>query len=172
MRWVTLTYRENMQDSRRLYEDFRRFWQRFKRWCASSGFAIPEYITIAEPQARGAWHLHGIFVFPGVAPYIPPDDFARLWGQGFIKVKAVTGDNLGAYFSAYLTDLPVDEVDKDILPSVSSDRVREVEVDDESGEKVKKKFVKGARCSLPEGSGCRYEDRWWPCNARTGSGRC
>ena len=26
--WVTLTYRENMTDPTRLYEDYRRFWQR------------------------------------------------------------------------------------------------------------------------------------------------
>lgn len=28
--WVTLTYKENMRDERRVYEDFRRFWQRFR----------------------------------------------------------------------------------------------------------------------------------------------
>ena len=28
--WVTLTYRANMTDPTKLYEDYRRFWQRFR----------------------------------------------------------------------------------------------------------------------------------------------
>lgn len=52
--WVTLTYRENMRDEKRLYEDFRRFWQRFKYYLKKNCYPSAEYITAAEPQGRGA----------------------------------------------------------------------------------------------------------------------
>ena len=35
--WATLTYRENMTDPARLYEDYRRFWQRFKYYLSKQG---------------------------------------------------------------------------------------------------------------------------------------
>ena len=56
--WVTLTYAENMRDAKRLYEDFRRFWQRFRYYLDKHEYPPAEYITAAEPQGRGAWHLH------------------------------------------------------------------------------------------------------------------
>lgn len=36
--FVTLTYAENMTDHKRLYEDFRRFNQKFQRWLQNKGF--------------------------------------------------------------------------------------------------------------------------------------
>ena len=69
--WVTLTYRENMRDAKRLYEDFRRFWQRFRYYLNKHGHPSAEYIIAAEPQARGAWHLHCLFLFTEKAPFIP-----------------------------------------------------------------------------------------------------
>ena len=62
--WVTLTYKENMRDERRVYEDFRRFWQRFRYYLKKHEYRPAEYITAAEPQGRGAWHLHCLFLFP------------------------------------------------------------------------------------------------------------
>ena len=36
---------------------------------------------------------------------------APLWGHGFTKTKAMQDcDNVGAYFSAYLGDMPLDEI--------------------------------------------------------------
>lgn len=52
--WVTLTYQENMTDPAQLYEDYRRFWQRFKYYLSKRGRPPAEYIIAAEPQARGA----------------------------------------------------------------------------------------------------------------------
>lgn len=104
IRWITLTYRENMTDTRRLYRDFKAFWKRFRRrW----GHA--EYINVIEPQGRGAWHVHLIAIWGGKAPYIPNAELRECWGQGFVKVNAVREDcdNLGAYLSAYLADVEV-----------------------------------------------------------------
>lgn len=104
IRWITLTYRENMTDTKRLHNDFRKFWARFKRrW----GFA--EYISVIEPQQRGAWHVHLIVIWSHVAPFVPNAELRACWGHGFVKVNAVRDDvdNLGAYLSAYLADVEV-----------------------------------------------------------------
>lgn len=153
-RWVTLTYGENMTDPKRLYEDFRRFWQRFCYWCKANGHGKPDYITVQEPQGRGAWHIHAFFIWPGRAPFIPNDDvMAMLWGLGFTKVKAVDDcDNIGAYFSSYLGDMPLDEAYK--LPDAEREMVLlagEVTLKSftDGQELIKdKKFVKGGRLVL------------------------
>ena len=155
-RWVTLTYRENMTDRERLCSDYEKFWKAFLRWCKREGHEKPDYISIAEPQGRGAWHIHAFFIWSGAAPFVPNNGvMERLWPHGFTKVKAVRAswDNPGAYFTAYLADIPLDELDK--LPEGVRGRleVKEAEIDeDESGIKRKKKFIKGGRlCMYPPG---------------------
>ena len=48
-KWVTLTYKENMQDTKRLYLDFKHFAQEIRRQ-----YGPCEYIAVAEPQV--SWH--------------------------------------------------------------------------------------------------------------------
>jgi len=153
--WVTLTYKENMTDTKRLYRDFTKiFWPRLCRWCKQNGHEKPEYIMVVEPQGRGAWHIHAFFIWPGKAPFIPNDDvMAKLWGQGFTKTKAIDNcDNVGAYFSAYLGDMPLDEVYQlpvaDQIRAFSDGGIEEKEVANEQGQMEKKKFVKGGRLFL------------------------
>ena len=154
-RWVTLTYRENMTDRVRLYKDYKKFWQSFCRWCVGEGYGRPEYISVAEPQGRGAWHIHAFFIWSGPAPFIPNNGvLEHLWSHGFTKVKAIRAswDNPGAYFTAYLADIPANEVDK--LPEDIKGRLKEIEIEmeDDSGIKLKKKFIKGGRlCMYPPG---------------------
>ena len=154
VRWVTLTYAENMTDTRRLYADYEKFWKRFCYWCKKNGHGKPEYITVQEPQGRGAWHIHAFFIWDRKAPFISNDEvMAQLWGHGFTKVKAMREcDNVGAYFSAYLGDMPLDEVEK--LPddekskALTSGQIDEKEFTDEQDRTKKKKFVKGGRLYL------------------------
>ena len=47
--WVTLTYSENMTDTVQLYEDYRRFWQKFRYYLKKQGHPDAEYIVAAEP---------------------------------------------------------------------------------------------------------------------------
>lgn len=108
--WVTLTYRENMTDPVQLYEDYRRFWQRFKYYLHKQGHPSAEYIIAAEPQGRGAWHFHCLFLFPHKAPFIPNADIARIWGHGFTKTQSLKGiGNPGLYLTAYLGDMELSE---------------------------------------------------------------
>lgn len=97
--FITLTYEENMTDTKQLYEDFRRFWQRLK-----GRFGIKGYLVAFEPQERGAWHAHLITV--GGAEFISNARIAKLWGHGFTKTKACRAiADLGNYLTAYLVKL-------------------------------------------------------------------
>nr|CDL65818.1 unnamed protein product [uncultured bacterium] len=114
--WCTLTYAENMQDLKRLKFDFENFWKRFKQYCFDYGYPVPEYINAVEPQERGAWHIHLLIIWSLEAPYIPHEDFWRMWSpkgfksnRDFVKIQSlyVDGkaiDNVGAYLTTYLTD--------------------------------------------------------------------
>lgn len=150
--WVTLTYAENMMDPVRLYRDFRTFWKRLIRYFEKQKIFIPEYINVVEPQGRGAWHSHVMLIFSEKAPYIDNNSvIAKLWGQGFTKTKAVHGvDNIGAYFSAYLADMPLDDVKRlqEQGVFVRGEVLAKSVEDEETGISVDKKFVKGARLAL------------------------
>lgn len=97
--FITLTYKENMCDTKRLYEDFRRFWQRIKR-----KYAIEGYLAAFEPQERGAWHCHLITI--GGAEYVPNDEIAQEWGFGYTKTQSCKNlVDLGSYLTSYLINL-------------------------------------------------------------------
>lgn len=114
--WCTLTYAENMQDLKKLKKDFNHFWERFKDYCKLHKFIIPEYINAIEPQERGAWHIHLLIIWKDNAPFIPHNDFWKMWSpkgykqnKDFVKIQSlyVDGkaiDNVGAYLTTYLTD--------------------------------------------------------------------
>lgn len=154
IRFITLTYADNMTDVRQLYKDFDRFWKRFKRFSIKVFSLIPKYICVAEPQGRGAWHLHLILIFPDEAPYLDNNGLVwAFWEHGFTKTEAVHGvDNLGAYFSAYLADMPLEEF-KALSPSFDLYQVKTIDKFYASGSPpADKKFVKGARlCLYPAG---------------------
>lgn len=152
LKWITLTYAENMTDFKRLYKDFEKFMKKVYYYCEKNGYPRPEYIAVAEPQARGAWHMHLILKWPDSAPWIANNDIAQMWGQGWTKTKACSdSDNLGAYLSAYLADVPLDESNNDeycgLLNMANDNHLRIVEktFTDDDGNIKTKRFVKGAR---------------------------
>lgn len=144
-KWVTLTYAKNMQDTKKLYNDFKNFIRRFKEQ-----YGHIEYIVAMEPQARGAWHCHCIIIFDKVAPFIPNATIEKLWQQGFTKTTKLDNiDNIGAYLTAYLGDMEftkenIQELQKQGLnvSQIALKKVNEIE-----GIKLKepKSFIKGGR---------------------------
>lgn len=103
--FVTLTYKENMQDRKKLMRDYEIFYKRFKRYCLKKYNEFPRYICVPEPQERGAWHCHILFIFNQKSPYISNNEIANMWGNGFVNIKKCDNcDNIGAYLSAYLTN--------------------------------------------------------------------
>lgn len=142
--WLTLTYRENMTDSQQLYKNFHAFRKRFNRYLKKHSFPKTEYIAAAEPQGRGAWHLHCLFLFEQKAPYIPNTEIARLWSHGFTKTKSLKGiTNPGLYLTAYLGDMEVTEA----IQAGTLQDGKLAEISDKS-----KAVIKGARLKLyPKG---------------------
>lgn len=139
-RWLTLTYKENMTDTIRILLDFKHFNQKMRQL-----YGKYEYITAVEPQGRGAWHFHVVMIFEAAAPYLSPQTVAETWGKGFVKIKRLDDvDNVGAYLTAYLGDVDISEYEgkKENLD------IKTVEVENENGEKVTKRYVKGARLHM------------------------
>lgn len=142
--WVTLTYAENMTDTKKLYTDFDKFNKRLKYNLK----VHYEYIVAMEPQGRGAWHAHLLLIFDDKAPFVKNEWLRNLWGHGFVRVQALkNADNIGAYLTAYLADMELDEADKSGLYSNEA-KIRLVETVDENGNKISKAVIKGARLAL------------------------
>lgn len=146
-KWITLTYRENMTNSKQLYNDFKRFMTRFKRRYKDYH---TEYIVACEPQARGAWHMHLIIIFDREAPFIPNAIIEALWEQGFTKTTKLEDiDNIGAYLTAYLGDVELNEENISELEKrgleVSKMAVKIVEEIEGIKLKEPKSFIKGGR---------------------------
>lgn len=109
--WITLTYKENVTDSKRVYEDYKAFMKKIRRH-----YGHVEYICILEPQKRGAWHVHALFKsYEYDYFFIPNDRLRKIWKHGFVNVKKLKhSDNVAAYVTAYLTDLKHDNKAKSI----------------------------------------------------------
>jgi hypothetical protein len=136
-KWITLTYKENMQDTKKLYIDFKKFIMRFKY-----KYGHFEYIVAMEPQARGAWHCHCIIIFDKKAPFIPNNIIENLWQHGFTKTNKLDDiDNIGAYLTAYLGDIEYSE-------DYGNEKQYNIKIIDTIGNiklKKPKKFIKGGR---------------------------
>lgn len=145
MKWCTLTYAENMTDEKRLTRDIDRLVKQLRRWYGSC-----EYILAVEPQARGAWHVHMLLFFPSRAPFIPlhgAKSFDLLWPHGAYQIRQPNNvDNFGAYLSAYLGNVELNEYESFSGAPPNPKYVVELDtVDPDTLEPVKKKFVKGGR---------------------------
>lgn len=154
-RWITFTYAENMTDTDTVYRDCQKLIQKVRYRLGHF-----EYIHVVEPQGRGAWHIHALWIFDDKAPFIDSAWLRNVWGNGFVTVKKLEDvDNVGAYLTAYLCDCEIEDYTRYVfeknhlsLPddiSVITSQfsgddilVKEVEQD---GKKVSKRFVKGGR---------------------------
>lgn len=105
--FVTLTYAENMTDTKRLYEDSRRFFAKLRR-----RFAVDGYFCACEPQKRGAWHCH-LLLLAARPLYIANRQINKLWGHGFTKVQRVRSvRDVGVYLTSYLSNLKEGRITK------------------------------------------------------------
>lgn len=141
IRWVTLTYQENMTDPQQLYKDTKSYQMRFNRYCEKHSYGRPEWIAVVEPQERGSFHWHIIYIFEKKAPFIPQPELTKIWGHGFVWIKQLKDtDNIARYLSAYLSDVEATPEEKEYLDESC---IVEKEVDGK-----KKAFVKGARLHM------------------------
>lgn len=154
-KFITLTYGEDI-DEKRLYTDFDKFMKRLrynlKKDPKKFGTNI-EYISVVEPNGQGRWHCHVLMKFVGVkrAGYLPKDYLRELWGQGIIvDIKDLKGvDNIGAYLTAYLTDVELPDPDQEQDQYQDQIVARAVaegsEIVTKEVKGVEKRFVKGGR---------------------------
>lgn len=137
--FVTLTYggidRPRILDGgKRFYMDFQIYIKALRR-----KYGHVEFINVVEPHADGHIHAHVLMKFIDYdSIFIANSELATIWGKGFVKVTNLKNvDNVGAYLSAYLTDVEVsDSVIHDCIKNGEKIVVKEI-----NG----KKFVKGAR---------------------------
>lgn len=100
VKFLTMTYAENMQDRDIAYRD----WIRFVDGVEYRLKSKIQYLCVPERQERGAYHLHAILH----CPYIPFKFCEELWnvsrGQGCFKLeKAKYPENAGAYLAKYVS---------------------------------------------------------------------
>lgn len=140
---LTLTYAENMTDTKQLHSDFHSFWKRYKR-----KFGNVDYLSVVEPQGRGAWHCHVLLRHNEVEKiFVPADELAKMWGNGFIKVKALEGvDNIGAYLSAYLGDVELTEDTTRLAVQLQQENRLEIKEVIKDG--LSKAYIKGGRLHM------------------------
>lgn len=100
--FITLTYAENMTDEKRLYIDFNNFYKRLKRKFKNHKF---DYIAVAEPQGRGAWHIHLMLKSDQPTLFIDNAILSDLWQNGYTDTQRLKSDDVGSYYVAYFTDL-------------------------------------------------------------------
>lgn len=121
--FLTLTYKENMMDAKRLYSDFKKFIKRLRY--KYQKVSTIDYITIVEPQGRGAWHSHTLLRFNDVKTMFVPMEFIQeIWSHGSIlDIQHIDRniDNIGAYFCSYFTDIEIEGYKPAIVPGKSSD---------------------------------------------------
>lgn len=139
-KFITITYAENMTDTKRLYLDMDKFMKKLKYH-----FGLFGRVTAIEPQGRGAWHAHVILIFDKKSPFMDNKIIQPLWGHGITYVQNLDDvDNVGAYLTAYLTDIPYDDGMLLTLDGEYGPMSGDLEVIEKKG----KKYVKGARMIL------------------------
>lgn len=147
-KWVTLTFAENMTDTKRLMKDYEKFIKK-----ARYKLGHFDYIIACEPQGRGAWHIHMLMIFEFKAPYIANKTMAEIWSHGFTTTKKLDENisNIGAYLTAYLGDFDFSELDKlsaAELRQMHGKQIKDVEVLEPNGMKTPKKIIKGGRLHM------------------------
>jgi len=98
-KFLTLTFKENVQDLEWANGEFKKFIQRlnYRLFKKRSGL---KYVCVVEFQERGAVHYHVVFFN---MPYVPVNEVAEVWGHGFVKLNKIDEvDNVGAYVVKYM----------------------------------------------------------------------
>lgn len=99
-KFLTLTFRENVQDLEWANDQFKKFIQRLNYHVTGEKKAVIKYVVVVEFQKRGAVHYHTLFFN---LPYVPHDELEKVWGHGWVSINAIDHvDDLGAYLGKYM----------------------------------------------------------------------
>lgn len=108
VKFITLTYKENMTDVKKLYFDFDNFLKKLKYHFKTElniDFKTVVWFKAIEPQGRGAWHIHLILKTPYKIFLDNNTVIWGLWEKGFTSTRAIKkNNNVGLYITSYLTN--------------------------------------------------------------------
>lgn len=94
-KFVTLTYKNNIKNRKKAYNDLKQFTTKLKL-----NYPNLKYISIIEYQKRGAIHFHLLMNIP----YIKHNFIEKLWNKGFIKINYIKNiANTSLYLTKYFT---------------------------------------------------------------------
>lgn len=116
--FITLTFSDESisKNISNIYLEFNKFMKRLKYKYG----ADLEYITVIEPhdikdndlKKWHGFHLHVLLKKLNAKLFIHYSDLVKIWGLGYVEVKRLNDvDNIGAYLSAYLTNIQEDNDD-------------------------------------------------------------
>lgn len=136
--FVTLTFAKNSSDPETVYKDCEKFIKKLKYKFKQE--STIDYINVVEPHGSGQFHTHLLLRFNELKKVqLAKEEVEKIWGHGFVKVKGLQEvDNIGAYLSAYLSDMELPE-----NTVLDEKRLENVEVKIVDGKE--KKFLKGGR---------------------------
>lgn len=136
--FITLTYAQQTNDHIKVGKDYDNFLKRLKR--KYKAISTVEALKVLEPHASGNYHMHVLLKFSDLdSIFINNSELADIWKNGFVSVQSLAGvDNIGAYLSAYMSDLEV--------PNNYDTKATNVEEKEVNGQK--KKFIKGGRLAF------------------------
>lgn len=108
--WITLTFGKNkVYNPKDLYSIFTNFMKRLRYNFKDLKL---DYIYVPEPHEKKDWHIH-LLLKADKELYIKNSKLNKIWGYGFVKVNRLNDvDNIGAYVSAYLTNIKEGEETK------------------------------------------------------------
>lgn len=140
--FVTLTFakdengwRPDCGDTEFLSVCFKKFMRLLKREYGSI-----EFVRVLEPHWDGHAHYHVLLRFDDLSSvFIPANEFRdSYWKMGGVKIHSLKDvDNIGAYVSAYLTDVEVNK--KTELDECATGKPTEIV------EREGKRYIKGGR---------------------------
>lgn len=148
--WITLTFKNGINDLKQANKMFDKFNKRLHKI-----YNNLVYIVVPEPHGNGNWHFHLLLKNKSVRKwYLPTSELSHIWSYGFVKVKRLNqSDNVGAYLTSYLTDMPLNEYTKNI-GDINEDDKKSIRVKTVANGK-KKAILKGHRLMFYK-SGVRY----------------
>lgn len=116
--WATLTFRDTniAKQPQDIYKEFNKFIKRLNYKYKEK----LDYVAILEPHGVSSkditkwhgFHLHLLLKSHSANLYIPCQEFEQIWGLGFCRIERLKNiDNIGAYLSAYLTNVEFSDTD-------------------------------------------------------------
>lgn len=118
--FLTLTYKNKMENPKKLSSDFRNFLKRLNSHFHN--MLSFEYILVREPHMSDSWHMHILLKYQQIKgeSIISKSEIEPVlkdkWHLGLSHVEDIVGANqLSAYLTAHLSNIVIDENGEDSL---------------------------------------------------------